>query len=125
MKQKTIALLLCLLLLLAGCGKEEEAGIVGSWEAAVDASVLDDSVQSGTSPEVSMVLQLHQDGSGACQLTDGLHPDNTLSFRYQEAEGTLSLVLDSGSELTLVVQQAGDSLTLSHGTTQVVFTRKT
>lgn len=63
MKQRTIALLLCLLVLLAGCGREEpEVALAGTWEAEASRNVLglDADIING---QAKCVLEIFEDGS--------------------------------------------------------------
>lgn len=123
-KQRTIALLLCLLLLLAGCGREEpEVALAGTWEAEVSLDVLgfDADIING---QAKCELEIFEDGSCTYRLTGENFPEQNVTLRYQTGKDTLTFLASNGGFAEWGCQLEADKLTLTKGDCQSVFTRK-
>lgn len=124
MKQRTIVLLLCLVVLLTGCGKEnKEIAITGSWEATVGVSLLGERITAGEG-QAKCVLELFEDGSCTYSLTGAEIPDQHVTLRYQAADGKITFLASDGSFAEWDCQLAEDALNLRNDNWEIEFTRK-
>ena len=124
MKQRTIALLLCLVVLLTGCGKEDkEIAMTGSWEATVGVSLLGERITAGEG-QAQCVLELFEDGSCTYSLTGADIPEQNVTLRYQAADGKITFLSSDGSFAEWDCQLEEDTLTLRNDNWKIEFVRK-
>ena len=124
LKRKTIALLLCLVVLLTGCGKkDQENGLTGTWEATISVNVLgfDVDVING---QAKCLLELFEDGSCTYRLSGENIPEQTVTLRYQAKEGKITFLASNGGFAEWDCQLEEDTMTLTNGDWKTEFTRK-
>lgn len=109
--------------LLVSCGSEE--GLVGTWAADVDMSVLGVSEQTDSAITITTVYVFGEDGAGSMemQMPEGLPDPGKRSFRYTVEDDTLTLLLENGQQQEYEFVLEGDQLTLA-GRASATFKRQ-